>query len=518
MKKKIAAVLTLALVLSACNKTEVLETTVTETTNETNPTTIEETTVEPTSVFETEETYDTDVMEGSFGERLLGLKNVTRVEELELDYDGKSDEEEVYLVYWEMPLDHGDPDKGRFEVRMAVRYTGDGNPNVFSCGGYEIDDGVYEWGPSSLLMNDYDINYFESEFRFYGQSRPEGYEASKIEFLEYLTDENAAGDFYEMVTELKTLTSGTWTMAGSSKGGMLTVYQEYIYPDTADLYIAEVAPIDIADGTPGFYEFLNTEIGDLKFGKEQAEEYREMILALQVEAVRYRDRFQEEFWEQGIADGYTYTAKQTKEFLYDMAVAGLGIIFWQYNDDEITEEFREVYDAIGTDGFEEKLFDLMLKYSGPSFYYSNDEFAIQCCIEDGYNSYDISYLREVLASEGLADRFYITEDMEKDFYTYQVDDEILTGFPYNDDHRKAMLAAIDNGTKPLILINGNSDVWAPYEITETDNPNTYIFNVAEGTHLTSYEDFDEEMREEFNDILEEYGGLTPRPTEIYVRE
>ena len=81
-----------------------------------------------------------------------------------------------------------------------------------------------------------------------------------------------------------------------------------------------------------------------------------------------------------------------------------------------------------------------------------------------------------------------------------------------------MLSAIDNGTKPLILINGNSDVWAPFEITETDNPNTYIFNVAEGTHLTSYEDLDEEMRKEFNDILEEYGGLNPRPTEIYVRE
>ena len=255
MRKRIATILVLALVLSSCNKTEVLETTVTEKTTEL--TTCEETTVEPTSVFKTEETYDSDVREGSFGERLLSLQNVTRVEELEVDHEWEDEEEELYMVHWEMPLDHGDPDKGKFEVRMAVRYTGDENPNVISCGGYELDDGVYEWGPSSLLMNDYEINYFESEFRFYGESKPEGYEVSKIDFLEYLTDENAAGDFYEIVTELKTITSGNWIMAGSSKGGMLTVYQEYIHPDTADLYIAEVAPIDIADGTPGFYEFLN---------------------------------------------------------------------------------------------------------------------------------------------------------------------------------------------------------------------------------------------------------------------
>lgn len=515
MKKKIAAVLALVLSLSACNKTEVLETTVTEITTEKELTTTEEA-VEPTSVFETEETSESEVKEGSFGERLLGLKNVTRVEELDLDYEEKDDEEEIYMIYWEMPLDHGDPDKGRFEVRMAVRYTGDGNPNVFSCSGYEIDDGVYEWGPASLLMNAYDINYFESEFRFYGKSLPEGYETSKIDFLEYLTDENAAGDFYEMVTELKTITSGGWTMTGSSKGGLLTVYQEYIYPDTADLYIAEVAPVDIADGTPGFYEFLSIGIGDLKYGKEQAGEYRNMILALQVEAIRNRDTMQEKFWQQGMTDGYTYTPKLTKELLYDMAVAGLGVIFWQYNDEEVTDEFCEVYDEIETDGFEDKLFDLLLKYSGPSFYYSNDEFVIQCCIEDGYNSYDISYLREALAKEGLA--FYVTEDMEKDFYTYQVDDDILNRFPYNDDHHKAMLDAIDNGTKPLILVNGNSDVWAPFEVTETNNPNTYIFNVPEGNHLTSYEDFDDEMRDEFEDLLEEYGGLIPKPTEIYVRE
>ena len=91
MKKKIAAVLVLVLALSACNKTEVLETTATETTTEKELTTTEEA-VEPTSVFETEETSESEVKEGSFGERLLGLKNVTRVEELDLDYEEKDDE------------------------------------------------------------------------------------------------------------------------------------------------------------------------------------------------------------------------------------------------------------------------------------------------------------------------------------------------------------------------------------------------------------------------------------------
>ena len=98
MRKRIATILVLALVLSSCNKTEVLETTVTEKTTEL--TTCEETTVEPTSVFKTEETYDSDVREGSFGERLLSLQNVTRVEELEVDHEWEDEEEEP----WDEPL------------------------------------------------------------------------------------------------------------------------------------------------------------------------------------------------------------------------------------------------------------------------------------------------------------------------------------------------------------------------------------------------------------------------------
>ena len=328
--------------------------------------------------------------------------------------------------------------------------------------------------------------------------------------MQYLNCDEAANDFYEMVTELKTVTSGKWTMCGGSKGGMLTVYQEHVYPDTADLYIAEVSPLNIGECNTEFYENLYTKIGDLRFGPQKAQEYRDMILALQVEAIRNRDTFQEKYWEKAQRNNINYTPKLTKELVYDMAVLDIGIMFWQYEDENILEAYKILYGDIGSDYFEDELYELLITVSAPNVYEADDVFVIQCCMEEGYNAYDFSYLRDALEKEGLSDKLYVTEDTEKYLYTYMVSDEILSKFTYDDHFQKGMMDAAENGTKPLIIINGNSDVWAPYELTETDNPNTYIFNVAEGAHLTDFSDLSSGDRSRYNSILSQYGGLDPQ--------
>ena len=182
-----------------------------------------------------------------------------------------------YVLFFEMPVDHKDPAKGTFLQRVYVKYRGKDAPNMCTIGGYNLYYGMYDGDfydeAEPLFSEKYGCNLIEPEYRFDGNSRPNGFSSDKADYWEYLTCEQASEDFHEIIESLKTFFSGKWCIEGMSKGGEFTAYQLGRHPEDADLFIAECAMLKIGQNSPGLCDYIYTTAGDDRYGKEKAKRY-----------------------------------------------------------------------------------------------------------------------------------------------------------------------------------------------------------------------------------------------------
>lgn len=124
-------------------------------------------------------------------------------------------------------------------------------------------------------------------------------------------------------------------------------------------------------------------------------------------------------------------------------------------------------------------------------------FMFQCYREDGYYAYDFSYLRDALKKDGSDVSLYITKEMEPEVFGYRIADVHKELFSYDPDVLNTRVGAVENTEKPLIIVNGLSDIYQVTEIKESDNPNVHIFNLPSSFHdevtieYLSYEQFKE---------------------------
>ena len=436
----------------------------------------------------------------------------------------KYDDSQYVLIY-EMPVDHNDSSKGTFQQRVYVKYKGKDAPNMFTIGGYNLYYGMYDGDfydeAEPLFAKKYGCNLIEPEYRFDGSSRPDGFSNDKTDYWEYLNCEQASEDFHEIIESLKTLLSGKWCIEGMSKGGEFTAYQLGRHPEDADLFIAECAMLKIGKNSPGLCDYIYTTAGDDRYGKEVAKEYRDLLLEFQVEMLKHEDEFCEEYWKNATEMyGLKFASSFTKEILYECTVFDLAHIF-QYDsedmpDGDLFEEMKEALEVKDADTdwqklqFKERSFEVMENLYGP-WHYAYDErdvsgssddmnlyaFMFQCYREDGYYAYDFSYLRDALKKSGSDVSLYITEEMEPEVFGYRIADVHKEFFAYNPDVLNTRVGAVENTEKPLIIVNGLSDIYQVTEIKESGNPNVHIFNLPSSFHdevtieFLSYEQFKE---------------------------
>ena len=538
LKNLMALLLSGMMLLSACKETS--ETTKKKKAKKTTTTEEAETTETPleTTSAETEYTGDTssvsssDTSSGSlpevvgagnvpaedeFADKVRSLPGVVSVERLP-EY-----EENQYMVYYEMPIDHNDPAKGTFLQRMYIYYMGEDRPNSFYCSGYSLFNGVghrFEEVPGEYDLENfaryYECNFIEPEYRFDGESVPEGFSYKNPDYWEYLTSSQAADDFHLMITGLKTILSGKWCFEGMSKGGEFTAYHLSRYPDDCDLFIAEAAMLRCDRGFPGMYEYTWSTAGDDRYGKEKAKEYRDLLLEFQVEAIKNRDELAEMYYNEASTYGLTLSEDLTPDILFDCAVLDLAYL-WQYDPEGFFEDIADVLDLkeqAPKEYYLQEIESLLSTCYGPwqyemdgseyedgSRYYN---FVFQCYREDGYYAYDASYLREALEKDGSGAKLSITEDMEEHLYELRVYKEHRERFSYDPSVCEARCAVVETTTTPLIIINGLTDEHHVAEITETNNPNVHIYNLPGNFHdETEFIDLSVEDFNEFDSIVSE---------------
>lgn len=155
---------------------------------------------------------------------------------------------QFYVLRFEQPIDHANPDGPKFQQRVSLLHKGAAAPMVALTSGYWdfYGDRIYEL--TGLLA----ANQISIEHRYFGESRPENPDWSK------LTIRQMANDEHDIITKLRTVYSGAFVTTGGSKGGMTAVYHRRFFPDDVEATVPYVAPISFGAPDARYVPFLDT--------------------------------------------------------------------------------------------------------------------------------------------------------------------------------------------------------------------------------------------------------------------
>ena len=454
--------------------------------------------------------------EASFKDDLEKIDGVVSVSKIIQSGDSKPFAEK-YLVTFVQYIDWNNPDLGTFNQRVEIGFRGYDNVNVMYVSGYELYEKYFETDDEHEISKMYDGNYISVEYRYFSKSAPEGLSTKSTELWEYLTDENASKDFHNIIEKLQEILSGRWVFTGISKGGQATNVFAYYFPNDVDAYVSYVAPFcDGIDDERAFNAIYN-EIGNNRYGEEQAKKYRDLMLDFEVEAIKNRDYLQPLILSEDSYSDYPLRniSRDFENYIVD-TVFGV----WQY--DQNFASFEEVMkitpriDDISTPDVKEnqKFLDGLLRVIIENNGDVGDTdllfpYTVHAATENGNYGLRLQPLRDELSKYGIT--MELTAETEKNYLALsQFNQAQLDAFKFNPEMRNKMLEWTETNTSNVIMIYGDSDPWYFMRLPETDNPNIHIFTSSEYAHITDINSMNEEMKKEITALLSEWLKQDPK--------
>ena len=416
---------------------------------------------------------------------LDGVKSVETIDSsLPQGVQTQLPDEQNLMLTFEQPLDWANPSAGTFEQRVQVCYQ-EGRVNEFLVNGYMLlDDNL----PMGSTLDSYSrtnsTNLINVEYRFYGKSKPTGLSNTSPKYWNYLTSYNAACDFHHIYTELKKIIPGKWLMTGTSKGGVATMIQSMYFPEDADIYMPQIAPVMDGPQAKGFFSRMYETIGEESFGPDISAGYRQLVLDFQIEAIKNRDALQNKVYDLLIASGNSYTDYATPEIIFDMTVLDFATNVWLYGN--VFPRIAETLEKKGEDDYLDALVNTLLSPSGSPINTSGegqDIFAyyVQCATDLGYYGLDFSYLRAALEKDGSGAHLTVTEDMEDMlFYKVRVVPEVLDTIKYDSSVRDGLIKWSQTTTCQVLLLYGDNDAWYSMRLPDVPNHDNFHTYVAKG--------------------------------------
>lgn len=429
---------------------------------------------------------------------------VAKFEALEgVDFvDCYHDDPDLLRFTVEQPVDWKDPNGEKFKQHFTIDYSGYDNINVMYVNGYYLEDYTME------LTEIYNANQISVEHRFFRQSVPDGFKNGDTQntYWQYLTMENAASDFHHIIELMKQVFTNKWIFTGGSKGGCITNCQSMFYPDDADVYVAYVAPLFSSTSTPGLGDYLYTKVGDERYGKEKAAEYRQLVLDYQIALLELRAELND------FSDDKS--CGLTREQIYDIFVMDQAVGIWQYGTD--FDRLKTVVDKYNKKepGY---LYEISSYYEDNSFYADDEAFEgvdyspyspfepyfINCAMELGCYAYEFDYIREALEERGSDAYLAISKADEKDLYVRSsLDKETFASLQFDTSLYKKQVEWTHTTKCTVIELYGSSDTLSGFKYPEAkDNPNYHVFTAKNKCHQADFSD--SEIWPEVKKIIDE---------------
>ncbi|MDX2088496.1 MAG: S28 family serine protease [Kofleriaceae bacterium] len=242
----------------------------------------------------------------AFLDRLNALPGVTAVE-ASTETTGYT----FYEVTFRQPVDHEAPSGPTFAQTVSLLHASTAAPMVVFTTGYWD---YYRDTPSELarLLS---ANQVSIEHRFFGTSRPEPADWSKLTIKQMADDEHA------IIEALRTLYGGAFVTTGGSKGGMTAVYHRRFYPDDVEATVPYVAPLSFGAPDGRYAPFLDT-IGPDDCRQKVRDAATEML-------ANRRAAMLQRATDQAAADGHSYTRVAIGPAV-ESSISSLEWAFWQY--------------------------------------------------------------------------------------------------------------------------------------------------------------------------------------------
>lgn len=460
-----------------------------------------------------------------------GITSVTPIEqdEQKITKAGGKQFKEKYLVKIKQPVSWNTPALGSFEQRLIIGYSGKDKPVVFCCNGYMIDDDSFSYtGSTDALVKILDANYILVEYRFFGESIPQGFTPDGTAFYKHLTSKNACDDLHSIREKLKDVFPLNWLSNGGSKGGYTTETYAMYWPDDCKVYIPYVAPICDGREDTKFHDFVYNHAGDSVYG--DATNYRKIIMEYINECLINK----EEIAKCAITE-FKYPETTPLEDIYlplEKFLADFPTWIWQYQvkevdstkDPKILTDLKEkiLKRKVAKENKNyHKYCNNLLKFLMSAGFSLNEEdmkpflpYYYQSWCEIGNYKIQVNLANQKLADYEFEGRFTISED-QVDLFNDSFNEAQKAAFSSIPESgitemRDALINWRKTSMQNVIFIHGIFDPWRAVSFCpdtdpiplNTSNPNMYEYvnpNYGHGANINN--SFNEADNEKYTNLV-----------------
>lgn len=241
-------------------------------------------------------------------ERLESLENCTVVE---IDPPAGKHYSRAFEITITQPIDHANPGGQTFDQKLFLSHVDESAPMVFMTWGYDVTSNT-----SYELAEMLQANQLLVAYRYTGDNRPDPV------VWDYLTIEQASGDFHVIADIFKDIYSGPWVNFGYSKSGNAALHHRRFHPNDVAATVAVVPGVFISTHDPRVDDFLANTVGTT--------ECRNKIREFQRLALTRRDSLLPMYEDYVQNQGYSYSRIGGVGVAFEYLILEYGYIFWQY--------------------------------------------------------------------------------------------------------------------------------------------------------------------------------------------
>ncbi|MCR4613362.1 MAG: aminopeptidase [Bacteroidaceae bacterium] len=310
---------------------------------------------------------------------------------------------EKYIVKIEQNVNGTNSQNGTFTQRLIVGLKGLDRPTVMVTEGYFAH---YALNPNyeDELSRLFDANVIVCEYRYFGESAPEGLSPLEtvkrdMEYWRWMTVDNSLADLHRVRQSLGTVFHGKWIATGISKGGQTTMFYRATYPNDMDVSVSYVAPLNRSVEDGRHEKFLAKQVG--------TREERAAVKAAQQELMRRKTALMPRFEKFCSSKDYHFNAPM--EEIYDFCVLELPFALWQWGTPV------SVFPA--SDASDDAWFQCLTDISEPNYLTCPSEFTpfyVQAMREIGFYGYSCKGLKKwqsIKTAEGYLPRLFLPEQL-----------------------------------------------------------------------------------------------------------
>ncbi|TRX66505.1 S28 family serine protease [Carboxylicivirga sp. M1479] len=364
----------------------------------------------------------------------------------------------AWLIRFEQPLDHNNPNKGSFKQRIWVSHKNINAPMVMVTEGYSANRNY-----TSELAKLVESNQIIVEHRYFSDSQPDTLDWT------YLTVEQAANDHHRIIQFFKQLYTSKWATTGVSKGGQTAIFHRALFPNDVDLSVPYVAPVNLAREDQRIFDFFNS-VG--------TSEERQVITNFQKVILEKRDEIMPLFID--YAERKNLTFRMGYEKAFELVVLEYPFSFWQWGS--------KMESIPSLDAPLEVLFDHLSK--GSDIAYVSDQswedikpFFYQAYKELGYYAYVPGALKPLL--KGFS-QDTISSSM------FAPGGDTLKFIPT----MHTLMTKLQLHDPQIIAIIGENDPWGATSINDKGLENTLRAVAPGSSHLTRINNLPDPLKNE----------------------